>query len=127
MVSCYQEDEKWEIAAGPSGIVAEMLKASGAVGVELVATLANAIVRDGRIPSDWEDSFIINCYNGKGELQGAETSGSGYESDQEGDPQSYLGKEIDFLWRCCGCRWSLESRSGLLGWCKQCTAMPRVG
>ena len=39
-------------AAGPSDIAAEMLKASGAVGIELVATLANAIVRDGRIPSN---------------------------------------------------------------------------
>ena len=47
-------------AAGPSGIVAEMLKASGDTGARLVADLANDMVRNGAIPSDWEDSFIIN-------------------------------------------------------------------
>ena len=37
-----------------------MLKASGDTGARLVADLANDIVRNGAIPSDWEDSFIIN-------------------------------------------------------------------
>ena len=46
--------------AGPSGIVAEMLKTSGDTGARLVADLANDMVRNGAIPSDWEDSFIIN-------------------------------------------------------------------
>ena len=54
-------------AAGPSGIVAEMLKASGDIGARLVAELANDMVRNGVIPSDWEDSFIINIYKGKGD------------------------------------------------------------
>ena len=54
-------------AAGPSGIVAEMLKASGDTGARLVADLANDMVRNGVIPSDWEDSFIINIYKGKGD------------------------------------------------------------
>ena len=54
-------------AAGPSGIVAEMLKASGDTGARLVADLANDMVRNGGIPSDWEDSFIINIYKGKGD------------------------------------------------------------
>ena len=54
-------------AAGPSGIVAEMLKASGDTGARLVADLANDILRNGVIPSDWEDSFIINIYKGKGD------------------------------------------------------------
>ena len=53
-------------AAGPSGIVAEMLKASGDTGARLVADLANDMVRNGVIPSEWEDSFIINIYKGKG-------------------------------------------------------------
>ena len=38
-------------AAGPSGIVAEMLKASGDTGARLVADLANDMVRNGVIPS----------------------------------------------------------------------------
>ena len=54
-------------AAGPSGIVAEMLKASGDTGARLVADLANDTVRNGVIPSDWEDSFIIHIYKGKGD------------------------------------------------------------
>ena len=54
-------------AAGPSGIVAEMLKASGEAGVRLVVELANAIIRNGDVPSDWEDSYIINTYKGKGD------------------------------------------------------------
>ena len=54
-------------AAGPSGIVAEMLKASGDTGARLVAELANDMIRNGAIPSDWEDSFIINIYKGKGD------------------------------------------------------------
>ena len=54
-------------AAGPSGIVAEMLKASGDTGARLVADLANDMARNGVIPSDWEDSFIINIYKGKGD------------------------------------------------------------
>ena len=53
--------------AGPSGIVVEMLKASGDTGARLVADLANDMVRNRVIPSDWEDSFIINIYKGKGD------------------------------------------------------------
>ena len=36
-------------------------------GARLVADLANDMVRNGVIPSDWEDSFIINIYKGKGD------------------------------------------------------------
>ena len=54
-------------AAGPSGIVAEMLKASGDTGVRLVADLANDMIRNGTIPSDWENNYIINIYKGKGD------------------------------------------------------------
>ena len=53
--------------AGPSGIVVEMLKASGDTGARQVADLANDMVRNRVIPSDWEDSFIINIYKGKGD------------------------------------------------------------
>ena len=53
--------------AGPSGIVAEMLKASSDSGVRLVADLANDMIRNGTIPSDWESSFIINIYKWKGD------------------------------------------------------------
>ena len=46
-------------AAGPSGIVAEMLKAAGEEGVELVRQLTKAVFSCCVIPSDWEESFIL--------------------------------------------------------------------
>ena len=54
-------------AAGPSGIVAEMLKAAGEEGVELTRQLTEAVFTCGVIPSDCEESFIMNLYKGKGE------------------------------------------------------------
>ena len=44
-----------------------MLKAYGDTGARLIADLATDMVRNGVIPSDWEDSFIINIYKGKGD------------------------------------------------------------
>ena len=55
------------MAAGVSGIVAEMLKASGEVGLELFIELFNNIVKEEKVPSDWEMSVIINCFKGKGD------------------------------------------------------------
>ena len=52
------------IAAGPSGIVVEMIKAAG--DVTMIRDLANAIICDGKAPADWEESFIVCLYKGKG-------------------------------------------------------------
>ena len=54
-------------AAGVSGIVAEMLKASGEAGLELFTELFNNIVKEDKVPNDWEMSIIINCFKGKGD------------------------------------------------------------
>ena len=54
-------------AASVSGIVAEMLKAFGEVGLELFIELFNNIVKEEKVPSDWEMSVIINCFEGKGD------------------------------------------------------------
>ena len=54
-------------AAGPSGIVAEMLKPSGEAGVVLIRDLIAAIISEGRIPSEWEESHIVSLYKGKGD------------------------------------------------------------
>ena len=43
---------------GPSGIEVEMIRAAG--------DLAAAIICDGKVPSDWEQSFIVCIYKGKG-------------------------------------------------------------
>ena len=43
-------------AAGPSGVMVDMLKVSGSEGAEWVTDVCNAVVRDGRIPNDWKKS-----------------------------------------------------------------------
>ena len=54
-------------APGPSGIVVEMIRAAGDMGASMICDLAVAIIRDGKVPSDWEQSFIICLYKGKGD------------------------------------------------------------
>ena len=54
-------------APGPSGIVVEMIRAAGDMGASMIHDLAVAIIRDGKVPSDWEQSFIICLYKGKGD------------------------------------------------------------
>ena len=41
-------------ATGPSGIVVEMIRAAGDMGASMIRDLAAAIIRDGKVPSDWE-------------------------------------------------------------------------
>ena len=53
-------------APGPSGIVSEMLKASLETSGEVITSLANAIIREERIPSEWNDSYILSLFKGKG-------------------------------------------------------------
>ena len=52
-------------APGPSGIVVEMIRAAGDMGASMICDLAAAIIRDRKIPSDWEQSFIVCLYKGK--------------------------------------------------------------
>ena len=54
-------------AAGPSGIVVEMIKAAGDTGATMIRDHATAIIRDCKIPTDWEESFIVCLYKGKGD------------------------------------------------------------
>jgi Reverse transcriptase (RNA-dependent DNA polymerase) len=54
-------------AAGPSGIVVELLKASGEDGVQWVTNVCNKVVSDGCIPEDWSKSWMVNVYKGKGD------------------------------------------------------------
>ena len=59
----------WEdlIRQTPSGIVVEMIRAAGDMGTSMIRDLAAAIIRDGKVPSDWEQSFIVCLYKGKGD------------------------------------------------------------
>ena len=54
-------------APGPSGIVAEMLNAAPESCIQLITDLANSIVQEGKIPSEWNDSYIISLFKGKGD------------------------------------------------------------
>ena len=54
-------------ASGPSGVVTEMLKASSNICCELIADLTNSIVREDAMPCEWDDSFILSVFKGKGE------------------------------------------------------------
>ena len=37
------------------------------MGTFMIRDLAAAIIRDGKVPSDWEQSFIVCLYKGKGD------------------------------------------------------------
>ena len=54
-------------AEGPSGVVADMLKAAGDEETRWMTELCNAVVRDGKIPKDWSRSWLVNVYKGKGD------------------------------------------------------------
>ena len=54
-------------APGPSGIVVEMIRAASDMGASMIRDLTAAIIRDGKVPSDWEQSFIVCLYKGKGD------------------------------------------------------------
>lgn len=54
-------------AAGPSGIGAEMLKATGEDGVAWVADLCNAVVKEGWMSTDWKKSWMVRVFKGKGD------------------------------------------------------------
>ena len=54
-------------AEGPSGIVAEMLKPVGEAGAVEVRDLIEDIISEGCIPTNWQESFIVNLYKGKGD------------------------------------------------------------
>ena len=54
-------------AAGPTGILAEMLKASSDEGIQLMKELCQLFVNGKGIASEWEESYIKNIYKGKGD------------------------------------------------------------
>ena len=56
----------WKVA-GPSGIVAEMLKAAGSSGASMIRDLIEDIIFENRISSEWQESHIVSVYKGKGD------------------------------------------------------------
>ena len=45
-----------------------MIRAAGDMGASMIHDLAVAIIHDGKVPSDWEQSFIACIYKGKGDV-----------------------------------------------------------
>ena len=54
-------------SAGPTGVVAEMLKAAGETSTLWMTEVCNAVVKDGKVPEDWSRSWMVNVYKGKGD------------------------------------------------------------
>ena len=48
-------------------IVVEMIKAAGDTGASIISDLATANNHDGKVPTDWEQRFIVCLYKGKGD------------------------------------------------------------
>ena len=60
-------------APGPSGIVVEMIRAAGDMDAYMICDLTAAIIRDGKVPSDWEQFHCLPLQGkggciGKGQL-----------------------------------------------------------
>ena len=73
-------------APGPSGIVVERIQAAGDMGASMIHDLAAAIIRDGKVPSDWEHCLPLQgkggC-TGKGQLPRCQADRVGYENPGE--------------------------------------------
>ena len=54
-------------AAGPTSIVAELLKAAGEGCVRVVTPLINATIKEECIPRDWDTGYLVNLYKVKGD------------------------------------------------------------
>ena len=54
-------------AAGPSGIVIEMIRSAGKEIIKYITNLADRIIKEGCIPSDWNLSYIASLCKGKGD------------------------------------------------------------
>ena len=59
------KEMKCRKTVGPPGIVAKTLKASGSVGLEVLAHLIKLVIAKGVVPADWRDSIIVNLYKVK--------------------------------------------------------------
>ena len=54
-------------APGLSGLVAEMIQATGDIGTQWILDLCNGIVKEGSIPQDWKSSVVLPIYKGEGD------------------------------------------------------------
>ena len=81
-------------ALDPSGIVVQMIRAAGDTGTSMICDLAAVIIGDGKVPSNWEQSFIVCIYKGKGDaLDTSQADRAGHESpgEESGQPHQTVG------------------------------------
>ena len=52
-------------AAGSTEVI-EMLFGGGGICMKVVVDLINLIIRNGKVPKDYKDNYIISLYKGKG-------------------------------------------------------------
>ena len=52
---------KFGKAAGPLGVVVEMVRAAGDTGDNMIRNLTIAFIRDEKVPADWEQNFISSA------------------------------------------------------------------
>ena len=55
-------------ATGPSGVVAEIMEAAPDICCKIIADLMNAVIREGKVPADWNDSISVSLFKGKGDV-----------------------------------------------------------
>jgi len=66
-VSAALKKMKRHKAPGLSGLVAQMIQATGDIGTQWILDLCNDIVKDGCMPEDWKSSVVLPIYEGKGD------------------------------------------------------------
>jgi len=66
-VSAVLNKMKRHKAPGLSGLVAEMIQATGDIGTQWILDLCSGIVKEGSIPDDWKSSVVLPIYKGKGD------------------------------------------------------------
>ena len=54
-------------APGLSGLVAEIIQATGDTGTQWILDLCNGILKEESIPEDWKSSVVLPIYKGKGD------------------------------------------------------------
>ena len=54
-------------APGLSGLLAEMIQATGDIGTQWILDLCKGIVKEGSIPENWNSSMVLPIYKGKGD------------------------------------------------------------
>ena len=47
---------------GPSGVVAEMLKVAPDICCKIIEDLMNAIILEGKVPTDWSDGIFVSSF-----------------------------------------------------------------